>query len=454
LLIATIIALVWANSEYAAFYEEIFLAELGLHFDEFRISLTVEEWISDGLMALFFYFLGLEIKRELIAGELRDWRRSVPVIMAAAGGMIFPALFYAGWNVGSGSPQGWGIPMATDTAFAIGVLALLRHHVPAGLTLFVTALAIIDDIGAMLVMVYSGSIATDHLLIALVATGLLLALNGLGVRRAWPYLICGVWIWLELHEAGIHTTIAGVLVAMTVPARSEVSPTSFLNNVTRLLGKYAYLKNVKRNHDVLSDSEQHEVVSRVADSAQQATTPLRRWEDRFEKPINLLVMPLFALANAGIAVAPDFFAQLVTSRASIGIFFGLVFGKSIGIVGMSWIALKMGWGRLPTGLHLGHVVGIGLLAGIGFTMSILVATLAFSGEPEALALSKSAILSSSLVAGVLGYTWLRFGTKRVGAETEDSDEQSGAPEGQTDERESGGDDNAQATTQSPEPPSR
>jgi NhaA family Na+:H+ antiporter len=312
--------------------------------------------------------------------------------------------------MGGGNPRGWGVPMATDTAFAVGILALLKARIPTSLVLFVTALAIIDDIGAMLIiaLAYTEDVKLLPLARALAAFNLLMFVNWLEVRRAWPYLLGGIWMWFELHAAGIHTTLAGVLVAATVPARSEMSPRRFLRKVPQTLNKFSYLNRKKNNLDTLSDDEQHQAVTEVASQAERAVTPLRRWEHLFEKPITLLVMPLFALANAGITFETGFFTKLISNGAALGIFAGLVFGKAIGIVIMTAVALRLGWGKLPPEVTLRHIVGVGLLAGIGFTMSILIATLAFGEQTDDLMIAKSAVLLASLTAGVIGYCWLRW----------------------------------------------
>lgn len=410
LLSCTIAALIWANSDYSESYFNFFETPFYIGIEHHEIRMSLRHWISDGLMALFFYILGLAIKREILAGELKDRARSTTIIAAAIGGMLFPALFYFAFNVGKASSDGWGIPMATDAAFAIGVLALLRSRVPSSLTMFVTALAIIDDIGAILVIAffYTSNLYLPSFITALSLTGLLFFLNYLNIRQPWVYWMFGAVIWYALHTSGVHATIAGILVAMATPARPKLSSRRFLYNVKQLVSRFEItVKQGRGDDELLGNQKDHEVVEHVAANAEHASTPLRRWEHQFEYPVALFVMPLFALANAGISIDGNFLLSLIQDPISIGIIVGLVFGKLIGIFSFTYIAVKLGWGTLPNDVNFKHIFGIGLLAGIGFTMSVFIANLAFS-NPNMFESAKAAVFIASIIAGVSGYLWLRY----------------------------------------------
>lgn len=411
LILCTAAALVLANSPYAHDYRAIVETPLGVHFGTHRLSMDLRHWINDGLMSLFFFLIGLEIKRELLVGELRDLQRSLPVILAALGGMLMPALIYASLNAGGDFVHGWGIPMATDTAFVVGVLALLGRRVPPAVVTFLTALAILDDLGAILVIAafYSESLSLPHLAVAAGLLALLAQANLLGIRTPGLYLLGGVLIWAAMLGSGVHTTVAGILVAATVPARPKRQPAWFLRRTRSLIGRFQEIEARKAGaQPMLGEAEQHEVVQRVQEAAEKATTPLRRWESALDRPVSLLVMPVFALANAGIAVDMQSLRELWHNPLTLGVVAGLVFGKSIGIPLFTWLALALRLGRLPQGVGMRHIVGIGLLGGIGFTMSIFIAGLGFSDAPEAMFAAKAGILAASLIAGSAGYLWLRL----------------------------------------------
>lgn len=411
LILCTAAALFIANSSYAEAYRTLIETPLGLHFGAHSLSMSLHHWINDGLMSLFFFLIGLEIKRELLVGELRDLQRSLPVICAALGGMLTPALIYLSLNAGGDYVHGWGIPMATDTAFVVGVLALLGRRVPPAAVTFLTALAILDDLGAILVIAafYSESISVPHLLAAAALLAGLVQINVLGIRGPGLYLLGGLLVWAAMLGSGVHTTVAGILVAATVPARPKRRPGWFLARSRSLINRFQELEARKREaQPMLGEAEQHEVVQRVQEAAKKASTPLRRWESALDRPVALLVMPIFALANAGISVDLAALRDLWHNPLAIGVVLGLVLGKSIGIPLFTWLALKLNMGRLPQGVAMRHIVGIGLLGGIGFTMSIFIASLGFSDAPEAMFAAKAGILIASAIAGSAGYLWLRL----------------------------------------------
>ena len=416
LLICTVAALLIGNSTWSGVYHAFLNTPLGVIAGDVILEKSLHHWINEGFMALFFFVIGLEIKRELLAGELQNSRLAYTVIAAAVGGMLVPALIYAIFNGGTVSAHGWGIPLATDTAFAVGVLALLGRRVPLALAAFLTALAIIDDIGAVLVIAifYSDAISLSHLLLAAGLLGGLVVLNLLGVRHAVPYLLGGGMVWLVMLGSGVHATVAGILVAFTVPARPRHGPFWFLGHVRRLMDRFESLERRKGQSgpvtaSILAREDQHAVVERIQETAHEATTPLQTWERTLESPVALLVLPAFALANAAvpIPVSLESLPSLLSDPITLGIVLGLVVGKTVGITGFSWLALKSRLGDLPSEMNIKHVIGVGLLGGMGFTMSIFIAGLNFESSPEQLSLAKSAILLASLIAGLCGYVWLR-----------------------------------------------
>jgi NhaA family Na+:H+ antiporter len=428
LMICTITALLVANSTFSDDYESLLHTSVGLVVGDWSLAMPVHHWINEGLMSLFFFVLGLEIKRELLVGELKSPRQSVPMIAAAFGGMLMPALIFAAFTAGTPVMRGWGIPMATDTAFAVGVLALLRRHIPSGLIAFLTALAIIDDLGAILVIAvfYTAGINLPLLTAAALLLLLLVVLNAAGVRRPLAYFLIGGLIWLAMLGSGVHATVAGILVALTVPARPKRGPGWFVWRARRLANEF---ESMERQSDkpLLGEEEQHLVAESLRSTAEKATTPLRRWERYLERPVALVVLPVFALANAGIPVDLQALANLASIPLMPAIVLGLLLGKVLGITFMTWISLRLGVGQLARGVSMRHIAGIGLLGGMGFTMSIFIANLGFDSAPETLVEAKTAILLASLLAGISGFLWLRFrGHPHVNGERRLHSENSGA----------------------------
>lgn len=411
LLGCTVLALVIANSTLGHGYERLLETRLGVTLGDRDFAMSFHHWINDGLMALFFFTLGLEMKRELLVGELRDPTRSIPVVFAAIGGMLVPALFYLLFNQEGDTFRGWAIPMATDTAFAIGILALLGSRLPSGLTTFLLALAIIDDMGAVLVIAlfYSDTLNVFYLA---AAGGLLLVLwlvNLLGIRHPAVYFSGGALVWLAMLGSGVHATIAGILVAVIVPARPARSPRAFVRRSRELIDRFEQLEAAEDTAPpILAEPDKHHVVERLQETAAEATTPLQLWERALNHPVALFVLPLFALANAGIVLDPEAVPGLVSNPLVLGIFSGLLLGKTLGITLGALAALALGFGRLPEGMTRGQLPGLGLLGGIGFTMSIFIAELGFGSQQGTLLAAKTGIISASLTAGLCGYLWLRF----------------------------------------------
>ena len=356
LIFCTLIALVITNSFWGANYLRLWQTGVG--------SLSVEHWINDGLMAIFFLLIGLELERELYVGELSEFKNALLPIFAAMGGICLPALIHFIFNKGTPTQAGIGIPMATDIAFALGVLALLGNRVPASLKVFLTALAVIDDLGAIIVIAifYTTKLQLAYLIGALLVFGILVALNRFRVMSMIPYLIGGIVMWFLMLKSGVHATISGVLLAFAIPFTAK------------------------------EDDE---------------ASPSHKLEHLLHKPVAFIILPVFALANTGILIASNWYQDLSASN-SLGIMLGLIIGKPLGITLISFIVVSLGLCRLPLDLNWKHLFGAGLLGGIGFTMSIFITNLAFNGEANLINASKMAILLASLIAGIIGFLWLKL----------------------------------------------
>jgi NhaA family Na+:H+ antiporter len=406
---AAVAALILANSPLREAYASLFDARIGVFAGDWRLDKSLLHWINEGLMALFFFLLGLEIKRELLVGELRDPKRAALVMIAALGGMLVPAAVYLALNPEGLPARGWAIPMATDTAFALGAMALLGSRVPRALTAFLAALAIFDDIGAVVVIAlfYSNEIDPYALGWVILFMGVLLSFNLLGVRQPLPYALVALLVWYWVVHSGIHATVAGVIVAAAIPARPKYSPRRFRQRVTTLLERFRRVEEEERAA-VLESDRQHAVVQGVHHTARLATTPLQRWGEAWEVPVGVLVLPLFAFANAGVSLDAAQLSKGLVSGVTLGVVVGLFLGKAAGISLMTWLGHRTRIGRLPDGLDQRHVFGMSLLSGIGFTMSMFVAQLAFGGDPTLLAEAKLGILTVSLMAGLSGVGWLAW----------------------------------------------
>lgn len=403
LLASTILALLWANSLWNETYDLFWGNRLTVGYGDYELSKPLLLWINDGLMAVFFFVVGLEIKREILIGELASFRKAILPVAAAVGGMVFPALIYAAFNHNGVGSLGWGIPMATDIAFALGVLALLGKRVPVSLKVFLTAVAVVDDLGAVLIIAifYTAEIAWISLGIAAVFLALLVICNILGVRNPLVYSILGIGLWLAFLTSGIHATVAGVLLAMTIPSRARINDKEFVERSRLVLEEF---ERSDEGDEYLS-STQRAAVQTLEELAEHAETPLQRLEHELHPWVAYAIMPVFALANAGVVLGGDFLSA-ITNPISLGVIFGLILGKQIGITLFSWLIIKSRLADLPEGVNWRHIYGVSWLAGIGFTMSLFIAGLAF-GESSALETAKSGILFASLIAGIAGYFLLR-----------------------------------------------
>jgi NhaA family Na+:H+ antiporter len=411
LLAAAAIALAWANSPWAASYDHLWETSISLGLGDFALRTTLHHLINDGLMAVFFFLVGLEIKREMIAGELKSLRSASLPIVAALGGMIVPAAIYAAVNAGGPGAAGWGVPMATDIAFALGVLALLGDRVPIGLKVFLAALAIVDDIGAVLVIAvfYTGGIAWS----ALLAAGALLVLaagaNLAGVRRPWAFGAIGLALWATVLASGVHATVAGVLLALTIPVRRRLDETAFLAAAHRALDDFdaaAAVTATDPDVTVLSNTEHHTAVEELEALCREVQPPLIQIEHALHGVVAFAIMPIFALANAGVSLNGAALGGTIASPVALGALLGLVVGKPLGIVSFSWLAMRLGIATLPDGVTPRMLLGAGILGGIGFTMALFIAGLAF---PDAALLdaAKVGVLVASTVSGVIGWLLLR-----------------------------------------------
>jgi NhaA family Na+:H+ antiporter len=373
-----------------------------------RLSLPLHHWVNDGLMALFFLLVGLELKREMLVGELSSLRDAVLPIVAALGGMVVPALFYLAFNAGTPTASGWGIPMATDIAFAIGILVLLTWRVPKNLIIFLTALAIADDLGAVLIIAlfYTADIRLDALGAAAALLVVLILLNRGGIRHPLPYSLAGVLLWAAFLASGVHATIAGVLLAFTIPARPAFTPDDFERRINELRDAFrADRLDLDTPDDPLRNRRMTAIAESMEGSAAAVQSPLQRIEHALTPWVTFAVIPVFALANAGIDLAAVEWSQAFGSTVTLGILAGLVIGKFAGIGGFSWIAVKMGWARLPAGVEWKHLLGAAWLAGIGFTMSLFIGQLAFQ-DPALVEQAKLGIVLASAVSAAIGLAWL------------------------------------------------
>lgn len=409
LMLTALVALILANSALSLWYDEFFHTQLSLAFGSWQLSYSLHHWINDGLMTLFFFFVGLELKRELLVGELADPKQAMLPILAAFGGMFFPAIIYWFFNMSGDSVSGWGIPMATDIAFALGVIALLSDRVPKSLVAFLVALAIVDDLGAVLVIAlfYTETISFSLLAIAAALVLLLILMNRSGIRAAFPYMLVMLLLWFTLLDSGIHATIAGVVTAFTIPALPQYNTQAFSQQMRQSLESFdCSAKDSSCN--ILNNQQQFEVVTTLEQKIQGVSTPLQRLAHRWHLPVAFLVLPIFAFANAGIHIDFTHFIDSLNHPVTLGVLLGLLVGKLIGIFGVSWVAIKLGIAKMPQGVHNLHLIGAAMLGGIGFTMSIFIAEISFPGHDEYIVQAKIGILLASIVAGILGYLFLKL----------------------------------------------
>ncbi len=415
-------AMVLANSALAYDFDHLLHTLISINIGSWELELSLQHWVNDALMALFFFVVGLELKREFLVGELADTRNALLPIAAAVGGMVVPALIYFSINPEGDAAAGWGVPMATDIAFAIGALALLGSRVPKGLVTFLIALAIVDDLGAVLVIAifYTETIEFGPLLAAAVLVGVLVTLNAAGTRRIIPYFVIAIVLWYALMLSGLHATLAGVIGAMTVPAKPKYDPQRFSERVRELMQQFD--DSIHQGRSIMTNTRLRALVQTLENGVRSVETPLQRLEYIWHAPVAYLVIPIFALVNAGTQLSFATLGETITHPVTLGIMLGLVLGKFLGITGAAWLVLRLGVARLPKATRFSQIAGAGMLAGIGFTMSIFVAQLGFSGREDLLLAAKTGILLASLTAGIAGFIWLYMvsDSRRVEATVEPS----------------------------------
>jgi Na+:H+ antiporter, NhaA family len=406
LLSCSVLSLVLSNSPLQDEFHHLWEYKFSIGFGDHMISNTLHHWINDGLMAMFFFVVGLELKREIMGGELSSLSKAMLPIGAAIGGMVVPALTFIIFNYDTPNRDGWGIPMATDIAFALGILSLLGKRVPLSIKIFLTALAITDDLGAVLIIAifYTSDISLLNLATGALFMVTLLAANYLGVRSTLFYGIVGIGgLWLAFLMSGVHATVAGVLAALTIPARTKIDEIGF---AFRLRNYVKEFEEIPPNSVTLLEPEQLYVVDKITQLTKAASTPLQRLEHALHPIVLFFIMPIFALANAGISLQGLTFQDVITP-VSVGVFLGLLLGKFVGVVGASWLFLKMGWATLPEDMPFKNIYGLAMLAGIGFTMSLFITNLAFKSQ-DVIMQAKVGTLSASLLAGFIGFLILRM----------------------------------------------
>ena len=399
LLACALAALVWANSPLASSYFGLWQIPITVDVGGFVIAKPLLLWINDGLMAIFFFVVGLEIKREVTIGELSQPKNAALSVAAALGGMLVPAAVYAALNAGGSGASGWAIPMATDIAFALGVLALLGPRVPLPLKVFVTAVAIVDDLGAVLVIAlfYTAEVSLGALATAGGLLATLVVLNAGGVRRTWPYAILGLALWVAILKSGMHATIAGVLLAMTIPARRLIDASEFAGRAGGLLDT---IRRDTESGVAEPTEDQRDALESLADATEALESPLQKLEHALHPWVAFLIIPVFALANAGVAIGGEI-AAMASDRITLGIVLGLCLGKPAGILLFASMATRAGVAALPAGVGWPQILGVSLLCGIGFTMSLFIANLAFV-DVALLDAAKVGILAGSLISGLVG----------------------------------------------------
>jgi|TARA_R110002126_G_scaffold291807_1_gene459733 NhaA family Na+:H+ antiporter len=411
LVAATVLALVLANSVFYEAYYHFTHMDLGFSLGGLTMSKPLHHWVNDGLMTLFFFVVGLELKREILVGELANPRKAALPIMAAVGGMAVPALVYYAFNPSGAMSNGWAVPMATDIAFAIGLMVMLGDRVPRSLMAFLVALAIADDLGAVVVIAlfYTENLHLPALGMAGVFTAVLVFFNFIGVRWSVPYFLIAVLLWVAMLYSGIHPTLAGIIGAFCVPARPKYDPKYFRAQSTDILEKFD-ISN-KSGGSVMTNVTMKSLIQSMEDLVLSVMTPLQRLEHIWHMPVAFFVIPVFAFFNAGVVFNFGNVFEGTNANVFMGIMFGLIFGKFVGISGACWIAIKLGFAQLPSNTSFRQIIGAAFLAGIGFTMSVFIAQLAFVDNPKLLEVAKMAILLASLMSGAFGFLWLWFAGK-------------------------------------------
>jgi NhaA family Na+:H+ antiporter len=415
LMAAAVVALIWANSPFAEAYTELWATKLSIVVGDVTVSESLLHVVNDGLMAIFFLVVGLEIKREVLVGELASLRRATLPIGAAVGGAVLPAVIFLAVAGGGTAGRGWGVPMATDIAFALGVLALLGSRAPLGLRIFVTALAIVDDLLAVLVIAlfYTADLSLPAISVAGVLLGTLIVANLIGVRRPLVYALLGIGLWLAVFASGVHATVAGVLLALTIPATTRLDSDAYVDHARELIADF---EGRTVGGEDARTSEHHAALWELEDATERAQAPMLRIEHALHPWVSFLIVPLFALANSGVRLDLDI-ASTVKQPITLGVILGLIIGKQVGITLGAAAVVRAGLASLPEGVRWRHIYGAAWLGGIGFTMSLFIAALAYGEGAAELDLAKVGILAASLIAGAGGFGILLAAGTEVPAET-------------------------------------
>ena len=413
LVIAAVVAMLWANlpvfgDSYLDFWQN---QHLEVSFGPVHFTEDFKHLVNDGLMTIFFFVVGLEIKRELVLGELRDRRKAALPVVAALGGMVLPALIYVAFNAGDAAAlRGWGVPMATDIAFSLGVLALVGSRAPVGARLFLLAVAIADDIGAIVVIAifYTEDLSFGYLWLGIAVLVLMAVGSKVNIRSHIFYAPMAVIAWFCFLESGVHGTIAGVILGFITPSRPLYDAQEFDRAARRIVDIFP----ADSPEPYFQEKVEYEA-RLLSDVARESIAPLSRAQRHLHDWSAFVIVPIFALANAGVSMAGLDMVDATTSRVALGVAFGLVVGKVIGVTGFAWLVVKLGWGRLPSGVGWRHMTGTGMLAGIGFTVALFIAELAYT-DPAVIDLSKIGIFTGSITAGILGYLILRLAPEGAG----------------------------------------
>ncbi|MCB0421914.1 MAG: Na+/H+ antiporter NhaA [Bdellovibrionales bacterium] len=410
LIIASVIAMIWANSGYSEVYEHFIHTPMRLVIGHFTLEGSFHYWVNDGLMVIFFYVVGMEIKRELVIGELSSPKKAALPLLAAVGGMVFPAVIYAIFNHNGIGAKGWGIPMATDIAFAIGIITLMSKKVPFPVKIFLLALAIVDDLGAVLVIAffYTGDLVVESLGLASICFALILIFRTSGIRNGWIYLILSIVAWYQVLQSGVHATIAGVILGFLVPLKSYYNETELAEKFTDITKKINDDVDDSKDFSSALSEETEAHLSELSYYSIGAQSPVSRALHNLHPWVTFIIMPLFALVNAGVPIHGVGLHELAAHPISLGIFLGLLAGKPIGVLLTCYVAVKMKVAELPKGVTWRHMACVGFLAGIGFTMALFVSNLAL-GTPELEVYSKMGILIASLASSLIGLFLLATG---------------------------------------------
>lgn len=412
----TLLTLIVANSPWGDSYRHLWETTVRIGMGQENLEMSLHAWVNEGLMALFFLLIGLELKRQIMVGELASLRNAALPVAGAMGGILAPALIYFLFNPSGEAAAGWGIPMATDIAFAVGILVLLSWRIPKNLIIFLTALAIADDLGAVLVLAlfYAQTIDMALIGVAVGLLGILMLCNQGGIRHPLPYAILGILLWLAFLKSGIHATLAGVLLAFTIPARPIYTPQQFGKRLSELRNAFHSSAVHPGKSDVPLDiaTRMYATAENLKKASSAVQSPQQQMEHHLSPWVAFGVIPLFAMANAGLDLFSIPFREVIMEPVTLGVFLGLVLGKFLGISSFAWLAVKIGFAKLPDGVEWRHILGAAWLGGIGFTMSLFIGQLAFTGNPALFEEARLGIIMASVIAAIAGLTWLYISARK------------------------------------------